>query len=290
MSLLALALVTATPGTIAQTLDSVRPGDTIVLRSGSYRNIVIRRTFATPITIDAAGATVRGLRITGGGVIWRSGTILSPQGADGIGANGYGALVNGSNVTFTGVTFSQARKGVVLDLARRVTITDSFFRALGEDGIIASRTAGMTVLRNTFDRTIGKPTTCTVGRGVLRGLSRRDCVGRRGIWIDGFHPDAMQMRNAVTDAVIADNVVNADTQGITQMDTIGDAPLARIRIERNRVAGTIHHITLGNCNGCTIRDNVVRRWRPDSYKAVIRSGRASRCGNEAQDEPRDRRC
>lgn len=74
------------------------------------------------------------------------------------------------------------------------------------------------------------------------------------------------------------------------MDTIGDAPLWRIRIERNSVAATIHHVTLTNCIECVIRANVVRRYRPTSYKAVIRPGRARRCENDTIDEPRDGRC
>ena len=290
MSLLALALVTAMPSTLAQTLDTARPGDTIVLQSGNYRNIVIKRIFATPITVDASGSTIRGLAISGGGVVWKSGTIIAPKGTNGVGPDVYGALVTGTNVTFSGVTFSSSRKALVLDRAKKITISDSFFRGVGEDGIIASRTEGLTVVRNTFDRTVGKPTSCTIPSGVVRGLSRRDCQKRRGRWIDGFHADAVQMRNGVTDALIADNVVNANTQGLTQMDTIGDAPLRRFRNERNSVTATIHQVTLGACIDCVIRANMIRRYRPANHRAIIRPGRAKRCENDTVDEPRDGRC
>jgi hypothetical protein len=291
LSLLALALVSANPGTFASVIAAARPGDTIVLNSGNYRNLKITRSFASPITVDASGATVRGLAISGAGVTWRSGTIVAPKGTDGNGPNVYGALVTGSNVTFSGTTFGLARKALVLDRARNITIADSFFRGVGEDGIIVSRTVGLTVVRNSFDKVVGKPTSCATPRGLLRGLAKRDCTAKGGKWTDGFHADAVQMRNGVTDAVIADNVINADTQGLTQMDTTGDAPLARIRIERNSVAATIHHITLGkNCNDCLIRGNTVRRYKPTSYKAIIRPGKARRCENDTVDEPRDGSC
>lgn len=291
MSLLALALVTATPATIASVITSARPGDTVVLQAGTYRNVKITRSFTTPITIDAAGTTVRGLAISGSGVTWRSGTIVAPQGTTGVGPNVYGALVTGSRVTFSGTTFSTSRKALVLDRARDITVADSFFRGVGEDGIIASRTVGLTIVRNAFDKVIGKATSCVTATGIIRGLAKRDCTAKRGTWTDGFHADAVQMRNGVTDALIADNVVNADTQGVTQMDAIGDAPLARIRIERNSIAATIHHITLGkNCNDCLIRGNTVRRYRPKSFNAIIRPGRARRCENDTIDEPRDGSC
>ena len=290
LSLLALALVTATPATLPLVLETVRPGDTIALRSGTYATVVIRRTFSTPITIDASGSFVRGVQISGGGVVWRSGTIIAPLGQEGIGSTGYGALVTGTNVTFSGVYFSKARKGIVLDRAARVTISDSTFRGIGEDGVIASRTAGLTIVRNTFDRTVGKPSTCVTKKRVIRGLAKRDCEAQGGVWDDGWHPDAVQMRNAVTDAVITDNVLDGNTQGLTQMDTAGDAPLQRVRIERNTVSVNAHHITLGDCAGCTIRGNTVRRWRRDSYKAIIRPGKARRCGNVVQDEASDGRC
>lgn len=291
MSLLALALVSANPGTFASVIAAARPGDTIVLNSGSYRNLRITRHFASPITIDAAGATVRGLAISGSGITWRSGTIVAPRGTDGNGPNVYGALVTGSNVTFSGTTFGLARKAMVVDRARNITVADSLFRGVGEDGIIASRTTNLTIVRNTFDRVVGRATSCDTPGGVVRGLSRRDCKARRGKWTDGFHADAVQMRNGVTDAVIADNTINADTQGVTQMDTVGDAPLVRIRVERNSVAATIHHITLGPaCNDCLIRGNTIRRYKPTSYKAIIRPGRARRCENDTVDEPRDGAC
>lgn len=271
-------------------LASARPGDTIQLAAGQYRDVRIDRTFSSALTIDASAASVRGLQISGGGILWRGGTLMATAGRDGFAASGYGALVTGSNVTFSGVTVTNAKKGMVVDRAQGVTVMDSTFIRLGEDGIIASRTARLTVLRSRFTQTVGRPTRCTTLFGVIEGLSQRDCLARPGVWVDGYHPDAVQMRNGVTDALIAENVVEGMTQGLTQMESVGDAPLVRIRIERNTVAANGHHITLYGCNGCVIRNNLVRRWRRDTYRAVIRQGRARRCENDVQDEGQDGRC
>lgn len=292
MILTALALVAATPATLDRVLQQARPGDTIKLAPANYRNIAIRRNYPTAITIDATDANVRGLQISGGGVLWRSGTLQATGGRYGFASLGYAALVTGRNVTFSGVTFTNARKGIVLDRASGISVQDSQFIRLGEDGIIASRVNRLAVQRNRFLQVLPKPTTCIIpGGSIINGLTKRDCDDRRGVWKDGYHADAVQMRNAVVDAVISDNVVDAKTQGFTQMDTVGDRPLERVRIERNTIAADAHHITLGrNCRSCSIRDNIVSRNRYSRNRAVIRPGAARRCQNRVQDEDADGRC
>ena len=290
MSLLILAIITATPRTLPAALASARSGDTIRLAEGSYRDVRIDRTFSPAVTIEATDTIVRGLRIAGGGVLWRGGTVSAPAGRNGFAAAGYAALVTGQNVTFSGTTFTNAKKAMVLDRAKGVTVMDSSFLRNGEDGIIASRTARLTVLRSRFALTMAKASSCTTVDGIVYRIARRDCLARAGVWADGYHPDAVQMRNGVTDVLLSGNVVEGMTQGLTQMGTTGDAPLARVRIEGNTVAADGHHITLANCSGCIIRNNVVRRWRRNTYKAVIRPGAARRCENQAQDEPDDGPC
>jgi hypothetical protein len=123
-------------------------------------------------------------------------------------------------------------------------------------------------------------------------LSSRDCVAKGGAWADGYHPDALQLMNGVKRAVVRFNYVFGDTQGLTQMDTAGQAPLEDILIADNEVWASVHHITLGGqgCIGCRIERNKVRRWSPTGWKAVIRSGPARRCGNDVQDEKLDGGC
>lgn len=290
MALLALALISATPTNFAAVIQAAKPGDTIVLKGTAFRNLSISRKFAKPVTIEAEGAIVRGVSISGDGIVWKSGVIRSVAGNHGIGPSGYGALVTGNRITFSGVRFTSAKKGMVIDRASAISIEGNEFTGLGEDGIVLARSRNVVIRGNTFGNTVAKKTTCTLPSQILTGLSKSDCQSRGGTWKDGFHPDAIQMRNAVLDVSIRDNVVRQSTQGITQMDTVGDAPLERVTIQRNLVFASIHHITLGECIGCVIKDNQVRRWKPGWAKAIIRKGKARRCENDVEDESFDGPC
>lgn len=304
----ALALICAAPAygasqaatcaTLPAAVATAPAGSTINLAKGSTcENLVLKRTIAGAVTINAGRSTAKGVTFTGSGMTWRSGAIIAPKGVTGKAGEVYGALIRGyggkptSKIRIEGVAFGLSRKAIVIDTASDITITKNRFDGVGEDGVIASAVKRLTLTSNTFRNVVGKPTSCTTAGGVTPGLSAAACTAQGGAWTDGYHADAVQMRNGVTDALIADNVINADTQGITQMDTTGDAPLARVRVERNSIAATIHHITLGsNCVDCLIRGNTIRRFKPASYRAVIRPGAARRCGNDVQDEKPDGNC
>ena len=207
------------------------------------------------------------------------------MGAFASGPAGYGVLLrNATNVRFDSLTITDAKKGVVLDGSNGITFADSRFTRYGEDGIIASKSVRVTVIRSHFGEVIGKPTSCTIGGTVVQGLSGRDCQTRGGRWTDGFHNDAIQMRNGMADVLIEGNTVNGVTQGLTQMDTKGDAPLQRVVIRGNTVrTDGYHQITLGNCIGCLITGNIVARSPGSTKKAIIRPGQAIECGNMVQD-------
>jgi Right handed beta helix region len=283
--------LTATCATIAAMLASAQGGETITLK-GNCPTVTVTRRFARLVTINGAGSSVAGLVVSGGGNIrWVGGKFTAKNGAHGFAGFGYGILINkgAADITLDGVTITAAKKGVVIDQARNITITNSRFTALGEDGMIVSRVAGLTVVRNQFGQTIGKPSECLVNNRVQLSVAKRNCAGT---WKDGYHADALQMRNGVLNARISDNMVEGKTQGITQMDTTGDAPLQRVTIERNIVrTDNYHHITLGNCISCVIANNRVERAAGSQIKAIIRPGNARRCGNKAQDEQqRDPAC
>lgn len=285
-------IISATCATIALALMSAKGGETINLK-GECPLTTIRAKPAKVVTVNAGGATVRGLWfVNAANIRWRSGTVRAPKGAMASSGDGYGALVRASvNIRFDGVLFTDAKKALVTDNADRVAIVDSRFLRYGEDGIIANKTRGLTILRNRFDQIIGKPTECTVTGGVIPGLAKRDCDAKGGAWIDGFHSDAVQLRNATVDVLIEGNTVTGKTQGLTQMDATGDLPLQRVRIVGNTVTADAHHISLGlNCEGCAIERNTVRRWPTSTYRAVIRPGAARRCGNDVQDEKSDEKC
>lgn len=278
--------ISATCDTIQSVLASAQGGEVISFK-GNCPTVTITKAYSKQVTVNAGGSSVAGLRISGAAnVRWRSGLITAPEGIHGFAAGGYGIQVNGGarNIRFDAVTVTAAKKGVVLDTASNIIFADSKFTLLGEDGIIASRVAGLTVARSRFWGTIGKPQECLAADGTITyGMTRSACVG---VWKDGYHADAIQMRNGVANARIYDNLVEGNTQGLTQMDTTGDAPLERVIIERNIVrTDNYHHITLGpNCIGCRVMNNRVERAVGSQIKAVIRQGAATRCGNYAQDE------
>ncbi|MDX2210551.1 MAG: right-handed parallel beta-helix repeat-containing protein [Sphingopyxis sp.] len=282
--------LTATCATITALLASAQGGEIINLK-GNCTTITISKQYRREVTINAGGSSVAGLVVRGTNVRWRGGKVSAKDGAHGRAGNGYAVLIHqaAANIRLEGVTITAAKKGVVVDQARNVAIVDSKFVALGEDGMIVSRVNGLTITGNQFGNPIGKPTECLVNGQVQLGLAKRNCAG---VWKDGYHSDAIQMRNGVVGARIALNLVEGKTQGITQMDTTGDAPLQNVTIENNTVrTDNYHHISLGNCIGCSIMNNQVQRAAGSPIKAIIRPGMARRCGNKVQDERvQDGRC
>ena len=281
--------IAATCASLAAILATAQGGETIAL-SGSCPTITIARTYARPVTIDAVRARVNGVVLSGANIRWRGGTLSAPGGLDGKGPLGYAVLIRGArNISVERAIVTGAKKGMVIDKARDITVEQVEFTGLREDGIIASETAGLTVTNSRFADFIPRPSSCTSAAGIItNAVPHRDC---RGVWTDGNHADAVQMRNGVTDVLIARNTVRGPTAGITQMDTTGDAPLARVVIEDNRIeTSTYHQITLTECADCTIRGNTVRAERSWGKRAIIRPGKALRCGNDTTDEARDQAC
>lgn len=281
--------IAATCSTFLAMVAYASGGDTITL-TGNCGTIEIARQFQSTVYIDATKASVRGLRISGSRIHWSGGRISAPGGMDAVGPPGYAVKISGHSIRIKSAIITGAKKGMVLDKASGVLVDRNQFWRLREDGIIASRTSGVKILYNRFSESRPLPTRCTRPDGKLvRGLARRDCPG---VWVDGNHADAVQMRDGMADVLIADNTVTGPTQGLTQMDTTGDLPLRNVTIRNNRVVTDAYHrITLTDCSGCAIRNNVVRRAVGSTRKAVILPGAATRCGNIAQDEKTsDGRC
>jgi hypothetical protein len=277
-------MISATCASIAAVLASAPGGSTIKL-SGDCPAVSISRTYTPAITIDASGASVRGLTISGGGVKWRGGTLRAPGGMDRRGPLGYAALIRGGRgVTFEGTTFTDANRGMVLHEADDVAIRGSHFVALREDGIIAASTRNLEITRSDFTDSRPIPTTCTSAAGVERGLRRRDCEAKGGQWLDGNHADAIQLRDAIINALIGWNRIDGNTQGIGQMDGVNDRPLANVKVIGNHVRVAVpNSITLGACNDCSIIDNDVARI--GKGKTIVRFDPAitRACGNISPD-------
>jgi hypothetical protein len=273
----------ATPETLPAVLANAPPGATIVLAPGDYATVTLRRTFSPAITIDARAAKVAGLNVDkGGGLVWQGGTLRAPGGMDGAAANGYAVrLVEARGVTIRSATITAAKKGLVIDGGGALAIQSSTFTGLREDGIIASRAAGVAITGNRFADFTPRPTTCTTADAVTYGLSQRACAALGGAWRDGHHADGIQLRNGMTGVQITGNrLVLPNAQGIGQMDTTGDAPLAQVAVSGNDVAvGQFHSITLGACSGCSVTGNAITQLTP-GRKSPIRARPETRvCGN-----------
>lgn len=279
--------VAATCSTILAMLAYASGGETIQL-FGNCGPIVVNKHYDRPVIIDASKAMVHGLQITGKNVDWRGGTLVAQGGMQGRGRKGYALFISGANVSISGATLTKARMGAVVTKANTVRFSNNRFWRLRTDGINASTTTGLTISNNRFEGSLPNPSLCYLRNGqVQRSVRFKDC---KGAWADGDHPDAVQLRDGVANAVLEHNIVTGNTQGLTQMDTRGDAPLSNVRIRANLVqTSNYHQITLYDCRGCRIDSNTVLRARGSPIKAVIRKGSALRCGNRVQDEPKEDR-
>ncbi len=278
-------MILATCLTIVAALLAAQGGEEIRLSGDCATPLTVSKVYTAPVVIDARGAKLHGLTITGTNVTWRGGTMVSRDGAV-TGPNGYALRIyKARGVRVEGATFGLSRKAIVVDLSSDITVTGGLFDGVGEDGIIASATSGLTITGNVFRGTLGKPTECAVNGGIIYGLSSRDCLAMGGVWKDGFHNDAIQLRNDDRDVLIAGNAVTGETQGIAQMDATTDLPLQRVRIMHNQVAVTYGHaITLGGCLDCAIIDNDVKRGPGSTTKTIIRFQAGTlACGNRVQD-------
>lgn len=238
-----------------------------------------------PVTIEAEGSTVRGLRLRGN-IRWKGGVLSAPEGLDGFAAGGYAVHISGAGNSLFSARVVNAKKGVVIDKADRTTIAYTDFIGLREDGIIASEARGVSFYSLRFAGSQPKPSQCVSVGKITYSVPQRDCVAPGDRWTDGNHPDAIQMRNGVTDATISNVMVSGATAGITQMDTKGDAPLARVEIRHSLIqaGGFYNLITLDRCQDCTIRENTVLPTPGIAHRAVIIAGTARRCGNFAPDD------
>jgi len=273
-------MITATCATLAALLASASPPTAIFVQPGDCPALVIKQTFAPPVTIYGPGVQWNGITISGGGVAISGGKVRSPGGQDGFAAAGYGARLTGQDITLSGMTFGASKKAIVTNGGGNIRILNNRFEGVGEDGVIASRTIGLEIVGNWFGGFTPYKTTCTAADGtVTRGLAKRNCVGT---WRDGYHSDAIQFRNGVTDVVISGNTVAGVNQGIGQMDSPTDRPPVRVAIIGNDVAvADFHSITVGaSCIDCSIVGN--RISNTTTNRTVYRFGPSTTaCGNTA---------
>lgn len=245
--------------------------------------IAVRVVFQRPVTLDLGGRTVAGLSVIDGGrMLVRGGVITAPGGVDARGSPGYGVwLRRTSEIVLDNISVRDANRGVATGDAVGLTIRNSRFE-MGQDGIISSGGRQLLIEGNRFVATSMKPTSCSTSAGVVTNIRRRDCEDRGGTWTDGWHQDAVQLRNGIAGVVVRRNVIRNVQQGIGEMSATTDARLADVVIEDNdvEIVGT-HSITLAPGSTGRIAKNRVRQMT--GRRTVIRFGdTAEACGNDTQ--------
>ena len=280
------ATLTANCDTLGTVLAKAKGGDTVNL-SGECGETTLRNKFPRQVTINAAKAKVKGLRIYGENITWLGGVLLAPEGLDGPGPNGYAVTIrNAQNIRLADALLTDANSGIVMLDSRNVKIEDNRFWRLRADGIIATGSENVGIDRNRFSESLPLPTVCTMSDGsIINGVAKRDCKGK---WRDGTHPDWMQLYNGMKNVRVRWNYIVGEAHGVT---TFGNgAPVEDLLVANNYVASSSYHqISTPNCIRCSITFNKVRRGTQDR-KATIKGADAARCGNDVQDERSDGKC
>lgn len=279
-------MILASCASIISILANVPAGQSVKL-TGTCHAIRISRVYKPSLVIDAKDAIIYGLTITGGGISWRGGTIRASGGVDAAGRAGYGAYVSGSNVSFEGIRFIDSNRSVVSNGAVDFSVRRSLFY-LGQDGVIANRGYGLDISHNTFRVSSSKPTTCYFGSEKAEGLSARACNAKQGVWHDGWHQDAIQVRNGIRKINIVGNKIIGVKQGIGEMKAANDEPLSDVIIENNDIAVSgFHSITIASgSRNISVKNNKVRQTT--GRRTIIRVPESAvSCENDVQrpDDP-----
>lgn len=264
-------------------LAGLQPGGTVRLPPGPHPTIEIdNQNFSPPVTIDARDAVVAGVRITGStGIIWRGGTIEAPGGMEGNSPKSHGVrLQRARNITFDSVTFTNAKHGMVAGNGVGLTVRNSIFRGLRSDGIDSAGNSDVLIEGNRF----------TDNKAIPK-------IGKRGEpgFVDGDHPDAVQIWNtpttrSVRNIVVRDNFIEGTMQGIGLFGPAMDG-YEGIVIENNRIKVTFPTaILLSACTDCRIRYNVVSAAPGARFPVGIKSLESSGlfCENKMVDRPNHR--
>lgn len=295
----------ANPTNAAEVLSSARDGDTVVLSKGVYKSLRMpKRTFATPLVIDASAATIEGLSGRGvEGLEIRGGTFrlpppfISPKNGQlvyhqgvrldqvknvrllGIAMMGPGAYPDAPPETFGDGT------GILIAQSEGIEVADSKFAGL-KNGVVMSRVAKFRILRNAFEgqRSDG----INVGEGREGLIEGNECRGTR--IRDNEHPDCIQLFSRPTseptaDVIIRKNRVTGDTQGIflgnKTREGVNDGGFDRILIEDNDLNVSFPNaIALVDARSSTIRNNRIETFPGAKWIARVNTrGAITMCGN-----------
>lgn len=249
--------VTVSQTSLEKAMNAAGPGDTLVLKRGGYGVVVVpRKSWQTPITIDARDATVAGVVIRGAsGVNWVGGAVVGSV---------YGIWIRqSSRVEVRGADVSKAARGIVVASSTDVKLIKNKLHDLRTDGIDV------------------------VGQRVLVEGNTIDTMSP----IKGDHPDGVQIWSAddmkSRDITVRNNKITGRMQGVFARST--KFGLENIVITGNRVLTTYQNgILLQDTKNSVLTGNVVKALVTGANRANIRSSGTGNtvCGNVVPDVPR----
>ncbi len=249
---------TANQGNLTQTLNAMGPGDTVVLAPGGYGVVAVpRKTWQTPINIDARAASLTGIVLFKvAGVSWTGGTVIGSM---------YGvSIADSARVSVSGVDVSGAARGIVVNESTDVKILKNKLHHLRTDGIDI---VGQRVL---------------VEGNVISDMNP----------LPGDHPDGIQMWSAndeqTRDITVRGNTITGAMQGIfARSPALG---LSNLNVTGNKVLVDYPNgIVLVDTQRSTATGNAVRSIAgPKVVKANMRVEGANNtaCGNAVPDVPK----
>lgn len=237
----AAAATVATPATLAEVLRGAAAGDTVTLAAGSYDAVAVKdRHWSPPVTVDAAAAQLRGVKLTNvSGLTWHGGTF------DGGDVERYGiSFYMSDHFVVDGATFHHfTRNGINLGLVSDARITNNGITDSGSDGIDVA-----------------------MSRRIV--LDHNRCADFHPT--PGAHPDCIQMwshaeQPPTADITLTNNEAIGDMQGFTAFNHIkpdatgrqvDEGGFDRIVVEYNHArVMTYHGVTINACRNCIVRHN-----------------------------------
>lgn len=239
-TLLATALLSATPATLTARLATAKPGDTIKLAEDFYPIVrIANRDWPVAVTLDARGANlaglvldkVGGLHVRGGNF---NGTVSQPDFVNVVEVNrGRDIVLDGVKISGTGA----AGFGANFRWGTDVAVLNATFRGLFR-GVIFNEVVGGRVADTSFTRMRSDGINIAASRQVV--VERITCSDFAPIPAD--HPDCVQLWSIkglppTADVTIRDSRATGAMEGFSGFDH-GDGGFDRITITGNTVRGS----------------------------------------------------
>jgi hypothetical protein len=271
------ATVAVTPANLAATKGASLPGDHLVF-TGAFGDVTFQNVrYDPPITLDLAGATLGGIRVTDSAGI-------DIQGGDITADAWFGpAYVSGSqHVHLRGLTTHGDGKtnAVTLRSSQDVSLENSVLHsprigmtALDDVGLVARNNTVIGASKDGFD--VSSSTDVVIEYNV--------CVGN--VPMQGIHPDCAQFWNTagfrVSDRIVVRyNTAYGDTQGFDTFGPTGSPPVQHLVLEHNQVFGTYPQGINVDGPGNLARWNAVHTLPGSKYKVSAHTGPGvTACGN-----------